>query len=222
MVTRVAYNNIASDLELNAEVDPIRVRVRGLYLGMLVSYFFDNNGINMETAKERMRQELVEEDIDIANSLLNGNEAAKKHAYLIINMKIADILTGRKGGKLPLTIVTSYEHEVIAMLGLEDISREDLREAFRGDIETLEERLRRFAPPQEYKLIEIDNRSYTLHDHHVGERIITPYGQGIVTKQEPFDLNKPELGNKIVVALNNGDSRMFISNKYNSSNSQSK
>ena len=35
-------------------------------------------------------------------------------------------------------------------------------------------------------------------------------------------INKPELGNKIVVALNNGDSRMFISNKYNSSNSQSK
>lgn len=218
MMPRDAYDKMASSFQLNIEVDPSMVRVRGLYNGMLLAYFFDQNGIDMETAKERMRQELAEADADIARNLQNGNEQTKKHAYLTINMKIADILTGRKGGGLSLRVVTSYEHEVVAMLNLEGISREELREAFKGDIETLEERLR-FVP---YKLFEVGNRSYTLHAHNVGERIITPYGGGIVTTQEPLNPNKPELGDMIMVTLNNGGTRKLISNKYKGSNPQPK
>ena len=115
IIPRDAYDKMASSFQLDTEVGPSMVRVKGLYVGMLTSYFFDHHGIDMETAKERMRQELVEADSDIADSLLNGSEAAKKRAYLTINMKIADLLTGRKGGRLPLTIVVSYEQEVISM-----------------------------------------------------------------------------------------------------------
>ncbi len=177
-----SYHSIASTLGLDAEVDPSRIRVRGAYIGMPAAYYFDHNRMDMEAAKERMRDELAKVDPEIARRLNEGDEEFRKREYHSINCTIADALTGR-GGILPLTVITPYEHEIIKILGIDEITREELRETFEGDIKTLEDRINQLInnkmeqSPQNYGNVVSVNRYRIVVDYQPPATIKYIYGE---------------------------------------------
>ncbi|MEK6948696.1 MAG: hypothetical protein AABX34_00640 [Nanoarchaeota archaeon] len=218
LVPQDIYEKIASELKVEEEITPENTMVRGQYVSQVAAHFLDVNSMQDEAGIQK-----IIGDLEIYN---NGSSSPATNNSRN-RQWIHDFLL-RAHGSIPMALFQNYEQGVIEALRnmyttREDITREGLMKAFNGPVETLEDRLRgTTAPPKKYSLFEVDGRSYTINGHNVGERIITPYGLGIVTTQEPFDLNKPELGDKITVALNNGDTKMFISNKYQDSNSQPK
>lgn len=209
LVPKDVYEKIASELEVEEDITLENTMVRGQYVSQVAAYFLDVNGMQDEAGIRKIVNDLERYSNDSGSPTNNGRNRQWIYDFLL-----------RARGSIPILLLQEYEQGVIESLMNMDITREGLMKAFNGSVEALEDRLGgTTAPPKEYGWFEVDGHVYTIHSYDIGERIITPAGDGRVTAKELFYPNKPELGDMITVKFKNGDTRKFISNKYTKPNS---
>lgn len=174
------YQITAPVLGLNPEVKPYKVV--GVYPGMLLAYFFDKSGITMIDAVERLKHDFAEVDESIARRLQQG----KRHS---VECSIRDVLIGRKGFT-PVSVLRSYERGVIDILGVDGITSEQLRETFKGDVDSLESRLGELvkeAKRKNPKPYEYTGRYTSRGDYSEGDVIRhNMFGEGEVVGVKPI------------------------------------